>query len=99
MITPLCGSPAVVCADGEGVTSNLIKDFRVTFKIGQAIDGDVPFDIGLRGLPVRLTGGVHGAGSWSLLVDFGLSAEDGAVHRRERQGAALGQDREAPVRR
>ncbi len=78
VITPLCGTPAEVCPDGDGVTANLIKDFRVTFKIGQAIDGDVPFDIGLRGLPVRLTGGVHGAGSWSLLVDFGLSAEDGA---------------------
>ncbi len=78
VITPLCGSPAVVCADGDGVTTlNLIRDFRVTFEIGQGIDGEVPFDIGLKGLPIRLTGGVHGAGSWSLLVDFGLSFQEG----------------------
>src|SRR5207247_964154 len=38
---------------------------------------DVPFDVGLKGLPLRLTGGVHGNGSWSLLVDFGLSFKDG----------------------
>ncbi|HSL11509.1 MAG TPA: calcium-binding protein [Actinomycetota bacterium] len=78
VVTPLCGNPAVVCANGDGVTTlNLIRDFRVTFEIGQGIDGEVPFDIGLKGLPVRLTGGVKGAGSWSLLVDFGLSFQDG----------------------
>ena len=77
VVTPLCGSSATVCANGQGVTSNLIRDFRVTFKIGQGINGEVPFDIGLRGLPLRLTGGVHGSGSWSLLVDFGLSFKDG----------------------
>ncbi len=78
VVTPLCGTPAAVCADGHGITTlDLVKDFRITFKLGQEIDGDVPFDIGLKGLPLRLTGGVHGAGSWSLLVDFGLSFDDG----------------------
>ena len=77
VVTPLCGNPATVCANGEGVTTNFIRDFRVTFKIGQAIDGDVPFDVGLKGLPLRLTGGVHGNGHWSLLLDFGLSFKDG----------------------
>ena len=28
-----------------------IRDFRVTFKLGQEITGDVPFDIGLKGVP------------------------------------------------
>ena len=97
VITPLCGSPAVVCANGDGVTGpNLIKDFRVTFKIGQAIDGDVPFDIGLRGVPVRLTGGVHGAGSWSLLVDFGLSAEDGGYIVANGKPQLLGKTEKRP---
>ena len=46
----------------------------------------MPFDIGLRGLPIRLTGGVHGGGSWSVLVDFGLSARlTAALHHGERQ--------------
>ncbi len=31
----------------RGRSPQLIRDFRVTFKLGQAIDGDVPFDIGL----------------------------------------------------
>jgi Ca2+-binding RTX toxin-like protein len=77
VVTPLCGAAAVVCANGEGVTSNLIRDFRVTFLMGQGIDDDLPFDIGLKGLPLRLQGGVHGSGSWRLLVDFGLSLKDG----------------------
>jgi len=95
VVTPLCGAGPSVCADGDGVTgSNLIKDFRVTFKLGQAIDADVPFDIGLRGLPVRLQGGVHGSGSWSLLVDFGLSFEDGAyIVANGKAGATGSEDR------
>ncbi len=75
VVTPLCGTPAVPCANGASITT--IRDFRVTFKIGQDIDGDVPFDIGLKGVPLRLTGGVHGSGSWSLLVDVGLSFQFG----------------------
>ena len=75
IVTPLCGVPAEPCANGASLTT--IRDFRVTFKIGQGIDGDVPFDIGLKGVPLRLTGGVHGSGSWSMLVDIGLSFEAG----------------------
>ena len=75
VVTPLCGTPAVPCANGASITT--IRDFRITFKIGQGIDGDVPFDIGLKGVPLRLTGGVHGSGSWSLLVDMGLSFQAG----------------------
>ena len=75
VVTPLCGTPAAPCANGASITT--IRDFRITFKIGQGIDSDVPFDIGLKGVPLRLTGGVHGSGSWSLLVDMGLSFQAG----------------------
>jgi Ca2+-binding RTX toxin-like protein len=75
VVTPLCGTPAAPCANGASITT--IRDFRVTFKIGQAIDGDVPFDIGMKGVPLSLKGGVHGSGSWSLLVDMGLSFQVG----------------------
>ncbi len=35
----------------------------------------MPFDIGLRGLPVRLTGGVASDVGWSVFVDFGLNKD------------------------
>ena len=53
VVTPLFGTPAVPSARTAPRSRRLIKDFRVTFKIGQAIDGDVPFDIGLKGMPLQ----------------------------------------------
>ncbi len=44
------------------------------------MDADVPFDIGLRGLPVRMSGGVASDVGWSVFVDFGLN-EDGPYMR------------------
>ena len=75
VVTALCGTGNTPCADNDPLTA--IKDFRVTFKLGQAIDGDVPFDIGLKGVPLKLKGGIHGSGSWSLLVDLGISFSGG----------------------
>ena len=78
VVTPLCGSPAERLRRRRRRHVELIRDFRVTFKLGQAIDGDVPFDIGLRGLPVRLTGGVHGSRLLEPPGRLRHSAEDGA---------------------
>jgi len=74
VVTPECnGDP---CADGAGL--GLLTDMRVTFKLGQtAFDTELPFDIGLKGFPLRLTGSVASAGKWSVLVDFGMSKADG----------------------
>jgi Ca2+-binding RTX toxin-like protein len=72
-VVALCGDPADRCADGDAVTA--IDDFRITVKIGQSIDKNVPFDLGLDGVPLSLQGGLHAGGGWSLLLDFGLSRD------------------------
>ena len=74
VVTPLCaGNP---CADGSGL--GLLTDMRVTFKLGDDLfNAELPFDIGLDGFPLRLAGNVKSGGRWSVLVDFGLSKDDG----------------------
>ena len=72
-VVALCGDPADRCADGDAVTA--IDDFRITVKLGQQIDKNVPFDLGLDGVPLSLQGGLHAGGGWSLLLDFGLSRD------------------------
>ena len=70
-VMALCGDPADRCVDGESLSA--IDDFRITVNIGQDIDKNVPFDLGLDGVPLSLQGGLHAGGGWSLLLDFGLS--------------------------
>ena len=74
VVTPECnGAP---CADGTGLGQ--LTDMRVTFKLGKtAFAAQLPFDIGLDGLPIKLQGNVASAGKWSVLVDFGMSKADG----------------------
>ena len=72
-VVALCGDPADRCADGDAITA--IDDFRITVKLGQQIDKNVPFDLGLDGVPLSLQGGLHAGGGWSLLLDFGLSRD------------------------
>ncbi len=74
VVTPQCNGDA--CADGTGLGE--LTDMRVTFKLGKtAFAGELPFDIGLEGFPLKLEGNVASAGKWSVLVDFGMSKEDG----------------------
>lgn len=80
------GGPACV----NGNTPQSISDVRVTFTIGQggvpgvgcstpdcATGASIPFDIGLDGLPVRLTGSLAPKVGWRANLDFGLSRTDG----------------------
>ena len=76
----LCGDPADRCADGDAITA--IDDFRITVKLGQQIDKNVPFDLGLDGVPLSLQGGLHAGGGWSLLLDFGLSRDGPYISSR-----------------
>lgn len=71
----LCGSPVHKCADDERL--DLIADTRITFKIGQSGTKELPFDIGLDGLPLRSAGNVKASAGWDLLLDFGLSRDKG----------------------
>ncbi|HEY0606628.1 MAG TPA: calcium-binding protein, partial [Herpetosiphonaceae bacterium] len=70
-----CNSVPDDCQDTEKSTE--IDDVRVTVKIGQGFTEELPFDIGLPGLPLRSAGNVKADGGWSLLLDFGLSRTEG----------------------
>lgn len=72
-VVALCGDPADRCVDGAAITA--IDDFRITVKLGKQIDQNVPFDLGLDGVPLSLQGGLKAGGGWSLLLDFGLSRD------------------------
>ncbi|MDQ3176375.1 MAG: hypothetical protein M3Q72_02360 [Actinomycetota bacterium] len=74
VVTPLCTDSYIACEPGHALTS--IKDLRIAFLLGDdLVDADVPFDIGLRGLPIRLSGGVASDVGWSVFVDFGLNKD------------------------
>ena len=99
VITPLCGSPAVVCADGEGVT--LEPDQGLPRHLQ-----DRPGDRRRRAVrhrPPRPAGAPHRRRPRRRLLEppgrLRPLGRGRRLHRRERQGAARGQDREAPVRR
>jgi Ca2+-binding RTX toxin-like protein len=84
VVTFLCGSS--ICGDGAPLFN--IDDVRITFEIGQGtetcgdggtcVEGvDIPFDIGLKGLPLRAAGALHTEAGWKLKIDFGLSRDKG----------------------
>lgn len=81
-VTVMCGASA--CA--STATALSIDDVRVTFYIGQGnpdpaarsctsgcVNAELPFDVGLDGLPLRATGALQAQAGWRLLVDFGLN--------------------------
>ena len=99
------------CAPGDSVGA--ISDVRVTFALGQGLGGsgaptqgcddscvdgeNLPFDLGLPGLPLRSAGTLAVQVGWKLIVDFGLSRNDGPYvvtnHGSEAElsvGAAVG---------
>ena len=73
VVVALCGDTPDRCADGEQITA--IDDFRITVKLGQSLNKNVPFDLGLDGVPLSLQGGLKAGVGWSLLLDFGLSRD------------------------
>ncbi|MDQ1496619.1 MAG: hypothetical protein QOG69_3102, partial [Actinomycetota bacterium] len=67
-----CGGSCV----GKSMTD--LKDVRVIFGVGQSlVDTNVPFDLGLDGVPLRLVGSVHPKVTWSYVVDLGLNRTTG----------------------
>ena len=74
------------CA-GKNITD--LVDVRVIFAVGQTVETDVPFDLGLDGVPLRLAGAVHPEVGWSFVVDLGLNRNTGpyvGVDRASRIG-------------
>ncbi|MFN2539359.1 MAG: hypothetical protein ABR549_14590 [Mycobacteriales bacterium] len=77
-----CGDP--------GDTAITISKASFKAKIGQgrlgtlgdceadcATDGVIPFDVGLKGLPVRATGAIALSAGWELMLDFGIDRVKG----------------------
>jgi Ca2+-binding RTX toxin-like protein len=75
IVTLICGNDKHPCAAGDRTTS--IQDARVTMLLGDSADAEVPFDLGLPGLPLSITGNVKATVPWTLLADFGLSRSQG----------------------
>ena len=76
IVTLLCGNDKHECAAGDTTLS--IQDARVTMLLGGSIaDAEVPFDLGLPGLPLSIDGNVKATVPWTLLADFGLSRSQG----------------------
>ncbi|HEX6290153.1 MAG TPA: calcium-binding protein [Herpetosiphonaceae bacterium] len=69
-------APSNTCRDNVDKVTD-IDDVRITVKIGQGFEKQLPFDIGLAGLPLRSAGNLKSSGGWSLLLDFGLNRNVG----------------------
>jgi Ca2+-binding RTX toxin-like protein len=68
------------CVNLPGLTVGNLDDVRLTMNLGQSAGtpaAGAPFDIGLDGLPLRITGAVDATAGWNVLADFGLSRTDG----------------------
>ena len=79
-VSVLCDAVAeVACTDGNEVIE--IEDVRIKFLMGQetgaSCDECLSFDLGIPGVPLGIDGSLEASAEWSLLVDFGLSREDG----------------------
>ena len=62
-------------ADGSTLQ---ITDIRVIFGVGQtAFDTELPFDLGMDGVPLRLAGSLAPQVDWNFVVDLGLSKTTG----------------------
>lgn len=72
VLATCAGAP---CADGDSVTT--IDDLRVIFGLGQEADYELPFDLGMDGVPLRLAGALRPGVSWNFVVDLGLSRQTG----------------------
>ncbi len=76
-VTVYCSlDPLTSCVGSEPASA--IQDLRVTFQVGQEATYELPFDLGIPGVPIL---GVNGALAshvgWHLLVDFGLNRNEG----------------------
>jgi Ca2+-binding RTX toxin-like protein len=63
------------CVDGDAITK--LQDLRVIFALGQVVTTDLPFDLGIDGVPLRLVGGIAPQVDWHLVLDLGLSRTEG----------------------
>ncbi|MFP5488586.1 MAG: hypothetical protein ACLGHQ_09810, partial [Acidimicrobiia bacterium] len=63
------------CADADPVS--LVDDLRVIFVVGQTETFDLPFDLGMDGVPLRLAGSLESGVNWHYIVDLGLSKTEG----------------------
>ena len=62
------------CEPNAAASTLLITDIRVIFGVGQtAFDTELPFDLGMDGVPLRLAGSLAPHVDWNFVVDLGLS--------------------------
>lgn len=77
VVTARCG--AADCTADDDLLE--ITDMRVTFNIGHAVGTDVEnppaFDLGFDGVPLRVAGALEASAGWNLLVDLGISLDEG----------------------
>ncbi|MEO6651208.1 MAG: hypothetical protein ABIP17_00950 [Ilumatobacteraceae bacterium] len=66
------GSP---CGDLDSPLA--IDDLRVIFGLGQEADYELPFDLGMDGVPLSLSGSLAPHVAWNFVVDLGLSRTEG----------------------
>ncbi|MDQ3620579.1 MAG: calcium-binding protein [Actinomycetota bacterium] len=109
-VTVLCGEN--VCGSSTNVTSISDARVTMAIGQGLGTSGtgeptfgcgpdctaglDVPFDLGIPGLPFKITGMLHPDASWKLLVDFGLNRTDGPYLVGEGQDGVTGQHEADP---
>ena len=73
VVLATCGGSS--CADGASPTA--IDDLRVIFGLGQDQTYELPFDLGMDGVPLRLAGSLAPEVNWNFVVDLGLNRQDG----------------------
>ena len=74
VITECSGADAPDCTDKTLIQ---LVDVRVIFSIGMVLETEVPFDLGIDGVPLRLTGSIAPSVGWHLVVDLGLNRNEG----------------------
>ncbi len=76
-VTIYCGEP-VECDDSLAKDAAAITDIRVNMTLGEnGVDKDIPFDLGIDGVPFDIKGGLKSTVTWSFPLVFGLSREHG----------------------
>ncbi|MEO6570140.1 MAG: hypothetical protein ABIO83_01190 [Ilumatobacteraceae bacterium] len=74
VVVALCAGGAV-CGAAESILQ--ITDLRVIFSVGQSATTELPFDLGMDGVPLRLAGSLAPEVTWNYVVDLGLSRAEG----------------------
>lgn len=65
------------CAQSDVGSTLAVNDLRVIFGLGQEADYELPFDLGMDGVPLSLSGSLAPRVTWNFVIDLGLSRTEG----------------------